>query len=317
MKSVSKLLRKIIRLQREEALIPPGSSILIAFSGGIDSVVLTHALLQLKSFLKLKSIAVAHFNHMLRKNSLQDEEFAKDFAVKNGIEIFIGREKVGEIAKKSGRNVEETARDLRYSFLRSLKSEKGYDLIATGHHLSDLVETVLLWLIRGAGFEGLLGFEPKEGDVVRPLYRVTRQEIENYAKAYKLQWIEDPTNRDLRFYRNRLRHEVIPILRELNPSVEETFLRMREILKEENDLLHRISSDLLKQLKVGDCLKARDLGKEHTALQRRILMEFSRVKSFSKIEQMRRLLYKGGQIKLGDGLKVVRKGEYLCLKKVE
>jgi len=311
----SRLLRKIISLQREESLVPPESSLLIAFSGGIDSVVLTHALLQLRGFLRLRRVALAHFNHMLRKESEEEERFAEEFARSLNLQLFTGREDVGRVARRRRRNLEETARELRYAFLRRVKEKEGFDLIATAHHLNDLVETTLIWLVRGAGLEGLLGFDPREGDVVRPLYKVARMEIEEYARFHSLRWIEDPSNRDPRFFRNRIRLQVIPILKETNPSLEETLLRTREILKAENDLLHRLSLETFRKVKEGECIRAGELAKEHTAIQRRVLAMFADVRSFRKVEQLRRLLSRGGEVNLGEGLRAVRRGGLICLKK--
>ncbi len=315
MKEVSKLLRKVIALQKEEKLIPPGSRVLVALSGGVDSVVLTHALLELKDFLRIKDLALAHFNHMLREEATEEEEFCKELAGGLGLEIYVGREDVGKTAEKEKRNLEEVARERRYSFLRKVKEERGFDLIATAHHLNDLVETSLIWLVRGAGLEGLIGFDPKEGDVIRPLYRATRKEIFDYAEAKGLDWVEDTSNRDPRFFRNRLRNEIIPILKEINPNLEETLYRTREILKRENDLMERLASETLERLLEGGCLRAGELSREHVALQRRVLLKFTGVLNFSKIEQVRRLLKRGGEVDLGEGLRAVRKGKLLCLKK--
>lgn len=315
MKEISKLLRKVIALQKEEGLIPPGSRILVALSGGVDSVVLTSALLELRDFLKIKDLALAHFNHMLREEAEEEEAFCRDLAGELGLEIHVGREDVGRVAREEGKNLEETARERRYAFLRRVKEEKGFDLIATAHHLNDLVETALIWLVRGAGLEGLIGFEPREGDVIRPLYRATRREILDYAGARNLKWVEDTSNRDPRFFRNRLRMEVIPLLKEINPNLEETFYRTRRILKEENDLLEELSAEVLKRVSEGECVRAGELSREHRAIQRRVLLRFTGVLSFSKIEQVRRLLEKGGEVDLGGGLRAVRKGRLLCLKK--
>ena len=315
MKEVSKLLRKVIALQKEEKLIPPDSSLLVALSGGVDSVTLTYVLLELRDFLKIKDLALAHFNHMLREEAKEEEEFCRELAKNLGLEIHVGREEVGKVAKREGRNLEETAREMRYSFLRRVKEEKGFDLIATAHHLNDLVETSLIWLVRGAGLEGLIGFDPKEGDVVRPLYRVTREEILDYAKAKGIKWIEDTSNRDPRFFRNRIRMEVIPLFKEINPNLEETFYRTRKILKEENALLEKLSSDVLDRVLKDGCIKARELAREHISIQRRVLRKFTEVSNFSKIEQIRRLLTRGGEVNLGEGVKAVRRGKLLCLKK--
>ncbi len=315
MRETSRLLRKVIALQREENLIPPGSKVLVALSGGIDSVTLTHALLELKGFLKLSGIALAHFNHMLRRESEIEERFSKELAKELGLEIHVGREDVGRVARRERENLEETARKLRYSFLRRVKEEGGFDLIATAHHLNDLVETALIWLVRGAGLEGLIGFEPREGDVVRPLYMATREEIRSYAEAKGLRWIEDTSNTDERFFRNRLRRRVIPVLKEVNPNLEETFLRARRILKDENHLIETLSAKVLEEAAEGECLKVGRVKREHVAIQRRVLRKFSGTLNFSKIEQMRRLLEKGGEVNLGEGTKVLRRGGLMCLKK--
>jgi len=207
------------------------------------------------------------------------------------------------------------ARERRYSFLRRIREEKGFDLIATAHHLNDLVETALIWLVRGAGMEGLIAFEPKEDDVVRPLYEVTREEILSYACSKGLKWVEDTSNRDPRFFRNRLRSEVVPVLKSVNPNLEETFLRTRRILKDENEFLeHRAKEVLIRLLRDG-CVVAKDLSEEHPAVQRRVLRMFTGIKNFSKVEQVRNLLKKGGEVNLGKGVRAIRKGRLLCLKK--
>ncbi len=317
MKEVSRLLRKVIKLQKEEKLIPPNRSLLVAFSGGVDSVCLSDALLELRGFLKLERIALAHFNHRLRKEADREEEFCRSYAKERGLEIFVGSEEVSMIAERTGRNLEETARELRYSFLREVKEREGFDLIATAHHLNDLVETALIWLSRGAGLEGLIGFEPKEGDIVRPLYEATREEILSYARARGLRWVEDTSNRDPRFFRNRVRMEVIPVLKSINPNLEETFLRTRKILKDENELMERLSEETLKAVLRGNCVEVKGLSEAHVAIQRRALVKFTGVRNFSKIEQLRRLLGRGGEVSLGENLKVIRKGKLLCLKKKE
>ncbi len=317
MKEVSRLLRKVIKLQKEEKLIPPNRSLLVAFSGGVDSVCLSNALLELRGFLKLERIALAHFNHRLRKEADREEEFCRSYAKERGLEIFVGSEEVSMIAERTGKNLEETARELRYSFLREVKEREGFDLIATAHHLNDLVETALIWLSRGAGLEGLIGFEPKEGDIVRPLYEATREEILSYARARGLRWVEDTSNRDPRFFRNRVRMEVIPVLKSINPNLEETFLRTRKILKDENELMEKLSEETLKAVLRGNCVEVKGLSEAHVAIQRRALVKFTGVRNFSKIEQLRRLLGRGGEVSLGENLKVIRKGKLLCLKKKE
>jgi len=290
------LLRKVITLQRKTKLIPPNSAILVAFSGGIDSSSLTVALQRLKEPLKIKRLALLHINHLLRgEESYRDENFAKDFAQKYSLELFVERVDVPSLAKKRGGNIEAVAREERYRLFEEVRKREGFDLVATAHHLGDLVETIILWLTRGTGLEGLLGFEPKEGNIIRPFYLATRQEIEDFAKKQAIEWVEDSTNYDLSLARNRIRHKVVPELKAINPNLEESVLRMREILKEENELLEKLVHTAL--------LKVREEGREgflklEPALQRRVVMKLYGVKNFKEVSRII------NRIKRGDNISV-------------
>jgi tRNA(Ile)-lysidine synthase len=288
------LLRKVITLQRKTKLIPPNSAILVAFSGGIDSSSLAVALQRLREPLKIKRLALLHINHLLRgEESYRDENFARDFAQKYSLELFVERVDVPSLAKKRGGNIEAVAREERYRLFEDVRKREGFDLVATAHHLGDLVETIILWLTRGTGLEGLLGFEPVEGNIVRPFYLATRQEIEDFAKKQALEWVEDSTNYDLSLARNRIRHMVVPELKAINPNLEESVLRMREILKEENELLEKLVQTAL--------LKVKEEGREgflklEPALQRRVVMKLYGVKNFREVSRIINRIKKGDKI---------------------
>jgi len=288
------LLRKVITLQRKVKLIPPHSAILVAFSGGIDSSSLAVALQRLREPLKIKRLALLHINHLLRgEESYRDENFAKDFAQKYSLELFVERVDVPSLAKKRGGNIEAVAREERYRLFEEVRKREGFDLVATAHHLGDLVETIILWLTRGTGLEGLLGFEPMEDHIVRPFYLATRQEIEDFAKKQALEWVEDSTNYDLSLARNRIRHRVVPELKAINPNLEESLLRMREILKEENELLEKLVQTAL--------LKVKEEGREgflklEPALQRRVVMKLYGVKNFKEVSRIINRIKKGDKI---------------------
>jgi tRNA(Ile)-lysidine synthetase, N-terminal domain len=288
------LLRKVITLQRKVKLIPPNSAVLVAFSGGIDSSSLAVALQRLKEPLKIKRLALLHINHLLRgEESYRDENFARSFAQKYSLELFVERVDVPSLAKKRGGNIEAVAREERYRLFEEVRKREGFDLVATAHHLGDLVETIILWLTRGTGLEGLLGFEPVEGNIIRPFYLATRQEIEDFAKKQALEWVEDSTNYDLSLARNRIRHRVVPELKAINPNLEESVLRMREILKEENELLEKLVQTAL--------LKVKEEGREgflklEPALQRRVVMKLYGVKNFKEVSRIINRIKKGDNI---------------------
>jgi len=288
------LLRKVITLQRKVKLIPPNSAILVAFSGGIDSSSLAVALQRLKEPLKIKRLALLHINHLLRgEESYRDENFARSFAQKYSLELFVERVDVPSLAKERGGNIEAVAREERYRLFEEVRKREGFDSVATAHHLGDLVETIILWLTRGTGLEGLLGFEPKEGNIIRPFYLATRQEIEDFAKKQAIEWVEDSTNYDLSLARNRIRHRVVPELKAINPNLEESVLRMREILKEENELLEKLVQTAL--------LKVKEEGREgflklEPALQRRVVMKLYGVKNFKEVSRIINRIKKGDNI---------------------
>jgi len=288
------LLRKVITLQRKVKLIPPNSAILVAFSGGIDSSSLAVALQRLKEPLKIKRLALLHINHLLRgEESYRDENFARSFAQKYSLGLFVERVDVPSLAKKRGGNIEAVAREERYRLFEEVRKREGFDLVATAHHLGDLVETIILWLTRGTGLEGLLGFEPVESNIVRPFYLATRQEIKDFAKKQAIEWVEDSTNYDLSLARNRIRHRVVPELKAINPNLEESVLRMREILKEENELLEKLVQTAL--------LRVKEEGREgflklEPALQRRVVMKLYGVKNFKEVSRIINRIKKGDNI---------------------
>lgn len=216
-------------------LLEPGESVVVAVSGGADSVVLLHCLLRLRAQYSL-TLHVAHFDHGLRETSRQDALFVEELAASWGLsattETWTG-------GAGQGRSVAAEARRARYRFLDELASQVGATKIALGHHRDDQAETVLLHLLRGSGLRGLRGMLPlREGRLVRPLLGVGREDIEAYAKVHKLSFSEDPSNRDLRYLRNRIRWQLLPLLqREYNPSIARTLARMAAHVAEDEGYL--------------------------------------------------------------------------------
>ena len=288
------LLRKVATLQRSKKLIPKGTRLLVAFSGGVDSVALALALLELKEFLGIGRLALAHINHGIRgEEAFRDEAFCVEFAKRKGLEIFVKRL---EIDTKRG-NLEARARELRYQALEEIRREEGFDLIATAHHLNDLVETILLWLVRGSGREGLLGFEEKEGNVIRPLYLTKREEIEDFVRLKGEEWVEDSTNYNLKIARNLIRHKIVPELKKLNLKLEESFLRLREILKDEEEVLESLTQEAISKVFNGIELNRKAFLSLPIAIQRRVIYKVYNLRNLKDVDRAIKSIRRGSYLK--------------------
>lgn len=196
-----------------------GSRLLLAISGGLDSVVLAHLCHQMK----LK-ISLAHCNFNLRgAESDADEAFVLQLAEDLDLEIFIESFETETYAEEEGISVQMAARELRYDWFYDLADQLGFDYILTAHHADDNLETFLINLSRGTGLEGLTGIPEVSDKIVRPLLPFSRENLELYAKNNQLAWQEDSSNASNKYLRNKLRHEVIPILKEVNPKLLQNF----------------------------------------------------------------------------------------------
>ncbi len=216
---------------RELSLIPPGSHVLCAVSGGADSICLLHALYHLREQIPF-TLSAAHFDHQLRgEESRRDVRFVEQFVslccgpqrMADGsllppVQLYLGQGDVAAQAKLQGMGLEETAREMRYSFLRTAAQQAGADRIATAHTANDNAETILFHLARGSGLRGLGGIAPQRDDLIRPLLTTTRQEVEDYLFHYALPHMEDSSNQDDSYTRNRIRHQVIPVLEDISPG---------------------------------------------------------------------------------------------------
>ncbi|WP_299005829.1 tRNA lysidine(34) synthetase TilS [uncultured Tenacibaculum sp.] len=227
--------------------------LLIAISGGVDSVVLTHLLHQLNF-----DISLAHCNFQLRgKESDKDEEFVKNLGKKLGINTYVTRFDTNEYADSNKLSTQLAARELRYNWFDKLSKEYSFEHLLTAHHADDNLETFLINLTRGTGLEGLTGIPPINGNIVRPLLVFSREEILNYAKQNNIEWREDESNSETKYLRNKIRHQVTPILKELNASVLKNFNKTIDHLKESQQIIDDKIEDITYEIisKEGDLLK--------------------------------------------------------------
>ena len=224
------MMNKVLNFILSHNMLCNGDSVLAAVSGGADSVCMLHLLTELAPELNI-TVYAAHFNHMLRGNEAdRDEAFVLNMCKKMGIFCFCGRENVANYAKSHSLNVEEAARILRYEFLQKTASTLDSAKIATAHNADDNAETVILNLTRGTGLAGLRGIPPVRENIVRPILCLTRERVEQYLNDRRIEYVTDSTNLEDIYTRNNIRHNVMPVLKTLNPRFSENLLKTCDIL---------------------------------------------------------------------------------------
>lgn len=254
----------------------PGEKIVVGVSGGADSVCLLHLLRQLSSRCKF-TLHVAHLNHRFRPEAEREADFVRRLCEDWGIPITLSSLPVPRICKDRHLSKQEGAREVRYAFLKEVAGAIGARWIALGHTADDQAETFLMRLIRGAGSQGL-GAIPRmrDGMIMRPLLAISRKQILDELSRERIPFIEDPSNHQEVYFRNRVRHRLLPLLEEYNPKMKETLFREADLLREENDFLTRHTEELIPHLGIEkkgarvsfDLERLRSL---HPALQRRIV----------------------------------------------
>lgn len=276
---MSILAAQIRRTIERHALLDRGARVLVALSGGADSVGLLHLLREVERDGYLRVVGVAHFNHQLRGDAADaDAAFCQSVGAALGLPVEVGAADVRAAARESGRSIEDMARSLRYEFLEAAATRLEADVIAVGHTRDDQAETFLLRLLRGAGPRGLAGIRPRAGRVVRPLLDVSRAELRAYVDAHGFDYREDATNEDVTIPRNRVRHELMPFLeREFSPGIVDVLAREAAIAREDEDRLQLEAIDLaasvvLRESGRGDALEldAGALTSLHPALASRV-----------------------------------------------
>ena len=207
--------------------------IVVAVSGGIDSVVLTHLLYQLKF-----NIILAHCNFRLRgKESDFDEVFVENLANTLNVAVYTTSFDTQKYAQENKLSIQMAARNLRYSWFNKILDDNNLNYIVTAHHLDDNLETFLINFTRGTGLKGLVGIPKQNGRIVRPLLPFSREQIENFATTTAIAWREDKSNAEIKYVRNKIRHQIVPLLKELNPDLVSSFKNTNENLKESQQII--------------------------------------------------------------------------------
>lgn len=303
----------------QQGLFSPGDRVLVAFSGGADSMALLTALLELRGEWPLDTVAAAHIHHGLRGAAAdRDEQTVREFCRAHGVPLFVHHADVAALAAEHHRGIEETGREVRYAFLKQVAAKENMTRIATAHTATDCVETVLWHMVRGTGPEGLAGIPAKRGALVRPLLLCTRADVEAYCRLRELPFVQDETNTDITYTRNRLRQCVLPQLRELNPQLEAAVGRLSRLAADDTAYWQAQTDAVLRESGGNGVYLADKVYALPAALRRRVLRELllretGQIPSFEQVLQAESI-ENGGSFSFGKSHTVRVKQGWLTVK---
>lgn len=229
--------KEFLSYAKQNDLFGSHSKIIIALSGGADSMALLSFLHKAYTNGVIASLHAFHLNHSLRAEADSEEEFVRDYCESISVPFTSHKADISSYAKENRISEETAGRKVRYEYLRKLKEELGYDLIATAHHADDNAETIIMRLTRGTALKGMGGIHPKSGDIIRPLLFMTKDEIYSFCEKENIPYVTDMSNFDDKYFRNKVRNNVLPVLREENPSLSVNILRMTEVMREAWDYI--------------------------------------------------------------------------------
>jgi tRNA(Ile)-lysidine synthase len=273
---MSSLLERVCRTIERYGLLPPGARVIVAASGGADSTALVCLLREAAVRLRIEVVGLAHFNHRLRGEAADgDERFCRELAARFSLAFEAGRGDVREAARRLGASIEDAGRRLRYEFLDRARAGAGATHVAVGHTRDDQAETVLMNLLRGAGTLGLGGMPVSRDAFVRPLIDCGHRELVEYLDAAGVAFREDESNLDRRHFRNRIRHDLVPVLERIAPAAREALARAAESARADAVYLDELAANRLAQIAAqapgpAVSLDAAALGSLPIALARRV-----------------------------------------------
>lgn len=286
---------------RKYRMLSYGDSVVVGLSGGADSCALLDFLVSLRDELDLK-ISACHINHQLRgAEADRDEHFAETVCEKYGVRLYVLHADVAGEAVRQKKSTEQCGRDIRYEFFERTADMLGAK-IATAHTASDNAETVLFNLARGSGAAGLCGIPPVRDNIIRPLIECTRSDIENYCRENALDYVTDSTNLTDEYTRNKIRLEVIPKLKEINPSFENAVSGMTERMMQTVDFINKSANDVLKRAETDRGYMISELKKADDAVLSQAIMIMCKKNNTSPeakhIELIKKIVYNSGAVEI-------------------
>jgi len=317
---------KVLKTIEENKLIEKGDIIILGISGGPDSVCLFNILYSLKKDLNFK-IFLAQVNYNFRgKDSSLDEKFVKNLAKRFKIKLYTKNIEPKNYKKK---NLEEYFREVRYDFFKEILKLEKADKIAIAHHKDDQIETILMHFLRGSGLAGLSGMKIKSNKIIRPFFEVEKKDILAYLKKNKIKYRKDKTNKDLKFTRNKIRHQLIPYLeKKYNPNLRDTLDKNSLIIRDDQDLIFNLVENIFnkKVLKSESKyeISFKDFNSFHIAIKRRLLTYIFNEKlgkdiSLLMIKEILNLLKnsQNGSKKLIKGIEIIKNYDKISIRKIK
>ena len=282
---------KILKTIKKYNLISNGDKIVVAVSGGPDSMCLLNILKNLRQKFNIE-LFVAHINHMIREEADSETEYVKNYCEKNNIKCFIKRANVLEMAKEQKKGTEEMGRIVRYDFFEYVANEVSANKIAIAHTENDNAETILMNLMRGASLEGLKGIEPIRGKYIRPLIECNREEIEKYCEINKLDPKFDKTNIDNTYTRNKIRNLLIPyIKKEFNPNIIETLNRLAVLARQDTTYFNKIVKESYADILLYENINNNDINNLNENSEKHIILDLKKFNKLEYVIKSRVLLY--------------------------
>ena len=297
---------KVKAFTEKKSLFSAPCHVLVGVSGGADSMALLHVMTHWSE--PALQVSVVHIHHGLRGVFADnDAAFVRDYCGNNNIPLTVIHADVAAVAKEQHLTIEEAGRRVRYEQFETVRRSIGADFVLTAHHADDQVETVLMHLIRGCGTDGLTGIPAKRGNICRPLLCCTRAEIAAYCQSKHIPYVSDETNSDTRYTRNDVRHRVLPLLREMNPAVDEAVLRLSRHAAEDAECLNRLAETALGEAQLEEGYSAVKMSEQSVAVRHRMIRLLLRGVGLSSVEEAyvlaadEAVLRRNGSVSLCDG----------------